>query len=38
MAKSSTPERMSLLSVTLCLIAVWLGYVAAAMLNQVKGV
>jgi CrcB protein len=26
------------LSVTLCLIAVWLGYVAAAMLNQVKGV
>ena len=26
------------LSVTLCLIAVWLGYVAAALLNQLKGV
>ncbi len=27
-----------ILSVTLCLIAVWLGYVAAAILNQLKGV
>lgn len=26
-----------ILSVVLCLIAVWLGYVAAAMLNQMKG-
>jgi CrcB protein len=26
------------LSVVLCLIAVWLGYVVAAMLNQLKGV
>ena len=26
------------LSVVLCLIAVWLGYMAAAMLNQLKGV
>ena len=26
-----------ILSVALCLIAVWLGYVAAAMLNQMRG-
>lgn len=26
-----------ILSVALCLIAVWLGYVAAAMLNQIRG-
>ena len=26
-----------ILSVALCLIAVWLGYVAAAMLNQLRG-